>query len=144
MRSRPRDLLLPGILCAAFAVLPPLTAFALYFVSVHAPAHMAALIRHPGRAPRVHDTLSAWRLAAPTTALTIAIGAALWPFYTGGVALRLLCLTLQLLAALTLPHMILDAWLERRDRMLASGSAPTASGRIGRGSPYLTVCLRTH
>jgi len=116
LRSRPRDLLLPGVLCAAFAALPPLTAFALYFVIVHAPAHTAALIRHPTRAPRVQDAASAWRLAMPTTALTIMIGAALWPFYSGDVPVRLLCLTLQLLAAFTLPHMILDAWLERQER----------------------------
>lgn len=115
LRSRPRDLLLPGALCAAFAALPPLTAFALYFVIVHAPAHTAALIRHPTHAPRVQDTASAWRLAVPTTALTITIGAALWPFYSGDVPVRLLCLTLQLLAAFTLPHMILDAWLERQE-----------------------------
>lgn len=121
LRSRPGDLPLPVALCAVFAVLPPLTAFALYFVAVHAPAHTAALIRHPGRAPRVRDEGSAWRLAAPTTLLTIAIGAALWPFYPGEAPVRLLCLTLQLLAAFTLPHMILDAWLERRDRTLASG-----------------------
>ena len=116
LRSRPHDLLLPGALCTAFAVLPPLTAFALYFVAVHAPAHTIALIRHPSRAPRVRDEPSAWRLAAPTTVLTVVIGAALWPAYTGEAPVRLLCLTLQLLAAFTLPHMILDAWLERQDR----------------------------
>ena len=122
LRARPRELLLPGALLLAFVVLPPLTAFTLYFVVVHAPAHTAALIRHPGRAPRVRDLASAWWLAAPTTLLTIAIGAALWPFYDGGVPVRLLCLTLQLLAAFTLPHMILDAWLERRDRARAGES----------------------
>ncbi len=116
LRSRIRDLALPGALCAAFALLPPLTAFALYFVTVHAPAHVAELIRHPGRAPRIRDTASAWRLAVPGTVLTIAIGAALWPTYAAEqVQVRLLCVTLQLLAALTLPHMILDAWLRRRE-----------------------------
>ncbi len=122
LRSRPRDLVLPGMLCAAFAALPPLTAFALYFVAVHAPAHTIALIRHPSRAPRVRDEASAWRLAAPTTVLTVAIGAALWPTYTGEAPVRLLCLALQLLAAFTLPHMILDAWLERRDQKSSSGA----------------------
>ncbi len=119
LRGPMRDLPRPAALCTAFAVLPPMTAFALYFVAVHAPAHTAALIRHPGRAPRIRDEASAWRLAAPTTILTIAIGAVLWPFYAGNVPVRLLCLTLQLLAALTLPHMILDAWLQRRDRTRA-------------------------
>jgi len=111
-----RDLLLPVALCAAFAVLPPLTAFALYFVGVHAPAHTGALIRHPGRAPRVTDGRTAWQLAVPTTLSTIAIGAALWPFYSGEIPVRLVRVTLQLLAALTLPHMMLDAWLGRQDR----------------------------
>ena len=39
----------------AFAVLPLLTAFSFYFVAVHAPFHVAALIRHPSRAPRVQN-----------------------------------------------------------------------------------------
>ena len=115
LRSRPRELLLPSALLLAFVILPPLTAFTLYFVAVHAPAHTATLIRHSSRAPRVQNAASAWRLAAPKTVLTIAIGAALWPVYGGDKPVRLLCLTLQLLAAFTLPHMFLDAWLERRE-----------------------------
>ncbi len=117
--GRPRSLLVPGLVCAAFTVLPPLTAFALYFVAVHAPAHTAALMVHPTRVPRVRTYADAWRLAAPTTLLTVAIGAALFPFYPGALPVRTLCLTLQLLAAFTLPHMMLDAWLERRDQATA-------------------------
>ncbi len=119
LHGRAGDLLRPGVLLLAFAVLPPLPAFALYFVAVHAPAHTAALIRHPTRAPRVIDEAASWRLAAPTTVLTILIGAALWPLYPGEPAVRLVCLTLQLLAAFTLPHMLLDAWLDRRDQATA-------------------------
>ncbi len=114
VRSRGRNLALPATTFAGFAILPPLTAFALYFVAVHAPAHTAALISHPQRAPRVRDALTAWRLALPTTVLTVAIGAALWPFYSGPMPVRLLCLTLQMLAGLTLPHMMLEAWLKDR------------------------------
>ena len=138
VRGRPRELLLPGLLCLAFALLPPLTAFALYFVVVHAPAHTAALIRHPTRAPRVQDDTSAWRLAAPTTVLTVAIGAALWPFYDGESPVRLLCITLQLLAAFTLPHMILDAWLERQDRPAGQGwtGAFAAGGHASPVAPH--------
>ena len=113
--GRGRSLVLPALLCAGFTVLPPLTAFALYFVAVHAPAHTAALIRHPTRAPRVRDAAAAWRLAVPTTALTVLIGAAVWACTPGEPPVRLLCATLQLLAALTLPHMLLDAWLDRRE-----------------------------
>ena len=114
----------------AFAALPPLSAFALYFVGVHAPAHVAALVRHPSRAPRVRNAAAAWRLAAPTTLLTIAIGAATWPVHSGSIAERLLAVTLQLLAALTLPHMVLNAWLDRRDAAGTSALASTTGSRV--------------
>lgn len=112
-------LVLPVLQCIGFAVLPPLTAFTLYFVSVHAPTHTAALIRHPTRAPRIQDTGSAWRLALPTTALTVLIGTALWPLGSGEPAVRLVCVTLQLLASLTLPHLLLDMWLVGREKTQA-------------------------
>ena len=116
LRRQARLLAVPGMLAGLFAVLPPLTAFAIYFVGVHAPAHVAALIRNPARAPRVHDHRSAALLSLPITALTLLIGAALWPLYGGAVPDRLLALTIQGLAALTLPHMLLDAGLARRER----------------------------
>ncbi len=116
LRSQGRGMALPAALCVAFAILPPLTAFSLYFVAVHAPAHIAALIRHPRRTPRVRDAASAWRLALPTTLLTVAIGCALWPLHAGPTPVRLACITVQLLAGLTLPHMILDTWLNQADK----------------------------
>lgn len=116
LRRRGRVLAVPGLLAGMFAVLPPLTAFAIYFVGVHAPAHTWALIRSPVRAPRVRDERSAVVLALPITALTLLIGAALWPLYGGAAPDRLLALTIQGLAALTLPHMLLDAALARRER----------------------------
>jgi len=116
LRRQGRPLAVPGLLAAMFTVLPPLTAFAIYFVGVHAPAHTLALIRNPVRASRVHDDRSAVLLALPITALTLLIGAALWPFYGGAAPDRLLALTIQGLAALTLPHMLLDAGLARRER----------------------------
>lgn len=115
-RRQGRLLAVPGLLAGLFVALPPLTAFAIYFVGVHAPAHVAALIRNPARAPRVRDHRSAVLLALPITALTLLIGAALWPLYGGAVPDRLLALTIQGLAALTLPHMLLDAGLARRER----------------------------
>ncbi len=110
---------LTGGLAALFVALPPLTAFAIYFVCVHAPAHVAALIGNARRAPRVRDRRSATVLALPITALTLAIGAALWPLYGGPAPSRLLSLTIQVLSALTLPHMLLDAWLTRREQRAA-------------------------
>ncbi len=122
--GRGRVLIVPYLLAGVFVVLPPLTAFAIYFVGVHAPAHTAALIRNPMRAPRVQDGRSAILLALPITALTLLIGAGLWPFYGGPVPERLLSLTIQGLAALTLPHMLLDAWLTQRERHPRSPSSP--------------------
>jgi len=114
LRRKARELALPALLAGVFVVLPPLTAFAIYFVCVHAPAHTTALIHDPHRAPRVSDGRSAILLALPITALTLLIGAALWPLYSGALPERLLCLTIQGLAALTLPHMLLDAWFNFR------------------------------
>jgi Brp/Blh family beta-carotene 15,15'-monooxygenase len=121
--QRVRSLAVPGAIACAFVALPPLTAFALYFVVVHAPAHTLALIRHGTRIPRAATIAQAWALAALPTILTILIGAALWPFYSGALPVRLVCVTLQMLAALTLPHMLLDAWLNRRERTMANASA---------------------
>lgn len=112
----PVDLLRTGLLLGSFVVLPPLTAFALYFVSVHAPAHTRALVANRGRASRVVDARSALVRSLPLTVVTLAIGAALWRLYPGTVPDRLLSLTIQGLAALTLPHILLDLWLSRRER----------------------------
>ncbi len=113
---RAGDAALPAtvLLAASAILLPPLTSFAIYFVCVHAPAHTLALIRDPGHGARIVDATSAIRLAVPVTVLTLLLGAALWPFYPGVAADRLLCLTIQGLAALTLPHLLLETWLSRR------------------------------
>lgn len=120
------------VLGCLFIALPPLLAFAIYFVCVHAPAHTAALIANPARAPRVHDLTSAVVLSLPVTILTIIIGAALWPIYTGPVAVRLLSLTIQILSALTLPHMLFEIWLTKRER---AGNGPDLAARSGKAEP---------
>lgn len=115
--SKARRLAMPAFLVPVFTILPPLSAFAIYFVVIHAPAHMAALIADRRRAVRVRDWPSAIRHALPITTLTLLLGALLWPHYAGAPAARLLSLTIQGLAALTLPHMLLEAWFERRVRV---------------------------
>ncbi len=109
-------LIVPALLTGLFVLLPPLTAFAIYFVCVHAPAHTLSLIRDARRAPRVRDRGHAVLLAAPVTLLTLLLGAALWPLYPGPADTRLLCLTIQALAALTLPHMLFEHWLRDHPR----------------------------
>jgi Brp/Blh family beta-carotene 15,15'-monooxygenase len=106
-------------LAAAFW-LPPLTAFALYFVVLHGPRHMRALVRDPVRAPGI-DTMGRAVLAAlPIFGLTLGLGAALWPLYASGSAdptATLLTLTLQMLSALTVPHVLLDRIASRPPRL---------------------------
>jgi hypothetical protein len=112
---------------------------ALFGRDLHAPAHTEALIRHPGRAARVHDWSSAIRLSRPITALTILIGAALWPLYAGSAPARLLALTIQVLSALTLPHMLLDAWLVRRENDMQAAEAPVPASCPGVPIPVWIV-----
>ena len=124
----------PACLLLLFAALPPLAGFAAYFVCFHAPRHMAALMRDV-RAPRVRTLADAVRRSMPVTALTLLIGAGLWRWFPGDPADRLLALTIEGLAALTLPHMLLDLltgwWVTReaasRQRRLAPDRARVAA-----------------
>ncbi|WP_342150555.1 Brp/Blh family beta-carotene 15,15'-dioxygenase [Methylorubrum sp. SB2] len=106
-------------LAAAFWLLPPLTAFALYFVGLHGPRHMRALVRDPVRAPAIDTMGRAVRAALPIFALTLGLGAGLWPLYapgSPGPTATLLALTLQMLSALTAPHVLLDRIASARPR----------------------------
>ena len=96
-----------------YAALTPLTALALYFACYHAPLHIYALLADR-KAPRLLSVGTAAWYALPVTLLTLLIGALLWPFYPGAPPDRLLALTIQGLAALTLPHMLLGWQLDRR------------------------------
>ncbi|MGX5774947.1 Brp/Blh family beta-carotene 15,15'-dioxygenase [Methylorubrum zatmanii] len=127
------------LLAAAFWLLPPLTAFTLYFVGLHGPRHMRALVRDRTKAPAV-DTMNRAILASlPVFGLTLLLGAALWPLYapgSPGAVATLLTLTLQMLSALTVPHVLLDVLLDR----IAGGSSPSrrqagAEDGEGPGSP---------
>lgn len=122
-QGRLHALLEISFLGLVFALLPTLSAFALYFVAIHAPRHMAALAAHPTRAPRVRSLRGAVWHGLPVTGLTLLLGAGLWPLYAGDPGQRLLALTVQGLAALTLPHLLLG-WVD--------GHAGATSGRPGR------------
>lgn len=98
-------------LALAFLVLPPLSAFGLYFVCLHGPRHMRALADHPVKAPAVTDMSQAALRSLPVFGLTLVLGLGLWPAYAAGgegAVPALLALTLQGLSALTLPHVLLD------------------------------------
>lgn len=110
---RPRGALVAelAVLTATFAALPPLTAFTLYFIGLHAPRHMLALVRDGRKAPGVDTMQRAVRASLPIFALTLLLGAGLWPLYAPGSpnpSSHLLTVTLQMLSALTVPHIVLD------------------------------------
>ncbi|KQP37296.1 hypothetical protein ASF49_22210 [Methylobacterium sp. Leaf104] len=110
-RRRGAVLIEMAVLALAFRLLPPLTTFTLYFVGLHAPRHMRALVRDPTRAPGIDTMRKAVRASLPVFGLTLLLGAALWPLYAAGAndpAATLLCLTLRMLSALTVPHVLLD------------------------------------
>lgn len=110
-RRRPTVLAEMAALACAFWLLPPLAAFTLYFVGLHGPRHMRALVRDPHRAPGIETMRRAVRASLPVFGLTLLIGAGLWPLYAAGspdAAAALLALTLQMLSALTVPHVLLD------------------------------------
>ena len=109
-----------ALLALAFWSLPPLTAFTLYFVGLHGPRHVRALLADPTKAPGVDTIRRAVHAALPVFGLTLLLGAALWPLYAPGAPdapANLLTLTLQMLSALTVPHILLDriaAWYPAR------------------------------
>jgi Brp/Blh family beta-carotene 15,15'-monooxygenase len=124
-----RTLGLGALLVVIYSVLDPLTALALYFIVWHAPLHVRRLIEDRNLAPRISSARRAARLSLWPTLLTLFFGVLLWPHYPGAPAERLLMLTIQGLAALTVPHMLFDYWLvrDRRTRIVRGATEQVAA-----------------
>lgn len=104
-------------LCALFAVAPPLLAFAVYFCGVHAVRHAVEMARLSGaRGVRAQAGWAARRMApvAAVLALGLAVALAASPRLTGATAASAVVWSFRLLAALTLPHLVLTPRLARR------------------------------
>ena len=107
------------VLCAAFVLAPPLLAFAAYFGGWHATRHIARLLALD---PRNAEDLLAARVARPLarfarsallpTLASVVVLLGLW-WGAGGVE-GLVAAHLGLLVALTMPHVALVSWLDRR------------------------------
>ena len=92
----------------AFLALPPLAAFAAYFLLVHVPRHTAELARR--HAPE--DPARGWRFALlsglPMTAAAVPLFAAIVLFLPGAADARFVRATFWGIWALTVPHLLLS------------------------------------
>ncbi len=95
-----------------FVLLPPLLAFGLYFGAGHAVRHMLRLAAwHDPRDPRAAARWLA-RTAVPA-GVVCAAGLGVLALAGRHTAVALLTPGFRMIAALTLPHMVVTAWLER-------------------------------
>lgn len=106
------------LLLALVLIVPPLAAFAVYFGAWHSLRHVLRLVAaDPENAPmlargRTWPPLRRFALlAAVPSVLSLAVLAALWLSSDGPVAF--VATDLRVLAALTVPHMVIVAWLDR-------------------------------
>ena len=131
-----RDLLDLGLLTALALFTPPLVAFAIYFGTWHAMRHTARLtleLDHSQQAYAAGNLSGAWwRSVIPglPAMLGTFVAAAGIGLVTGGeLETQLLWFVLVLVWALTVPHMLLTARLDRRALI---GSRATAAGMPAR------------
>ena len=99
----------------AAAALPPLLGFGLYFCLVHAPRHMAELAgdHHPTR-PAAAARLAA-AVVLPSALACLALLSVTWDGLAGFAGTEaLVTWSLRVIAALTVPHMALEALAARR------------------------------
>jgi Brp/Blh family beta-carotene 15,15'-monooxygenase len=109
------DFVLFLITVGGFVMLPPLLAFGLYFGLIHAPRHLLRLgaWHDPNNRGRAFIWLA--YVVVPAS-LACAFGLTLIACTVHDVSIGLLVLTFRIIAALTLPHMIVTSWLGRRAR----------------------------
>ena len=118
-----------GVLTALVLVVPPLAAFGVWFGCWHAGRHVARVVAEdPGnRADLVAGRLGrplrrfAGQAALPTVAVLVVL-ALLWSTADGWRAF--VATDVPVLAALTLPHVLVVGWLDR----LGSGGGRTSGG----------------
>ena len=114
---RRRDALEIGAIALAAVALPPLLAFALYFCLVHALRHMISIADE-------YQPCDAWRAAflvtaivVPSAAVCLVALASAWNGIAGSLETTdVLAWSIRLIAALTIPHMALEAWVQRGRR----------------------------
>lgn len=124
---------------AGFALLPPLLAFGLYFGAGHAVRHLLRLgAWHNPRDPAAATRWLARVVLPAALASAAAIGALAW--LGRDVAADVLAPCFRVIAALTLPHMLVTAWLEsgpeRASGRAGAGRAPPLAGQQADGGAH--------
>ena len=121
------------LLALTFAVTPPVLALGVYFNAWHSPRHVVRLLLLE---PRTRDLLAAgrplsafglfWRRALPMTCGALAIGVALGLAVARSAAsvADLGLVALVALSALTLPHVLVVAWMDARQGVWSPRPAP--------------------
>ena len=106
-----------GVVAVTAVTLPPLLGFALYFCLVHAVRHMIDIADdHEPRESRRAAFLAATIVLPSACICLVALGLA-WNSLAGTLGtVDVLAWSLRLIAALTVPHMALEAWAERSKR----------------------------
>lgn len=137
LRARQRVVVLDLVLVGALgAIAPPLVAFAVWFGGWHALRHCARLlsvdvrtadllaIGRPRRAVIALARLAAW----PTLAAVVVLAGLVAATVTASDPVAATGATLLVLLALTVPHMVVVMWLDRRQPVGQSGGR----GELGR------------
>lgn len=120
-----------ALLAAFFALVPPLLAVGLYFCLWHSARFVGRLMLLDGASPlqkgRIIPALRAFfRDAAPLTAAALVLLAGLYlavPESPEGIP-ALLALYLVLISALTLPHVVIVLWMDRKENLFSRPEDP--------------------
>lgn len=98
------------VAACGFVVLPPILMFGLYFGLIHSPEHLLRL--GAWHDPRNLHQAARWvaRILVPVSFVCV-VGLAVLALTVNDQAAGLLVPTFQIIAALTLPHMIVTSWL---------------------------------
>lgn len=149
VRGPVRDL---GVLAAAALVLPPLVAFGLWFGLWHGARHLARLLEEePGAAalvavgrPRAAAAHLARLAAWPSLAALVALVAVVLATVSSGRGEAALAQAVQVLLALTVPHMLVVAVMDRRSRTRDEPSGALDRDHEGEGAAAAQLGLHPH
>lgn len=104
-----------GALAVFFGLVPPVAAIAVYFCFWHAPRHLVRLSELLYGADDARgDWSAAWRTLIATVPLTLVSIAGLAGLYYLVVSDDIFSVYLALIAALTVPHVVVVTWMDRR------------------------------